>query len=397
MATLPLDLLSEKWEEARRLHIKEYSEAIWSLLDCAINCRHDDTFRDCQEWFFVKRKSFDEPLFDAVRSWDGRAYLRMIQQGVSSGDVEENILTAPAEKLLRFLGSVLDKYGIGYYDEEGVVYHCNRYLLRVFNYEKFTCNGFIKCDKDRFAWGTSQDKMAVWGAAELLRKTGLRYCPYCNAESVYAIPKNLDRPDGEATKSAFDHIIPHEKYPFFGISLYNLIPSCFRCNSGYKSTHNPLGWLNKDSDGKVIDPMSSKDIERYRLAHPYIENIHDSYHMRVRFADDCEDFSVIGEKSKLDILCEFEDTSDVARYKGLTEEIFRTSKTYTHLFTPEVKMFLRRLKILRPAMMKSNLWKRLGLTSRSVHTLLYGERIDEYLLPRHGKMHADLCKQFNVK
>lgn len=396
MPTLPLHMFSDEWEDAKRLHLDRYAKSIWSVLDCAINCRHDNSFENCHKWFFGNEKKFDKPLFDEVRSWDGREYLQMIQREVASEDVNENILTAPAEKLLRFLGVVLDKYGEEYYDTKGPIYQCNRYLLNVFNYEKFTGNGFIKSDNGRVLWGTSNKKKPIWGAAELLRKTGLRYCPYCNAESVYAIPKDMAHPDGEATKSAFDHIIPHDKYPFFGISLYNLIPSCFRCNSGYKSTHNILGWLNKKGD-KSVDPTSSKDIERYRLAHPYIENIHDSYHMHIRFSDDCEDYSVVSDESMLDIMCEFKDTPDVQRYKGLMEDIFRTSKTYTHLFTPEAKIFLRRLKILRPAMIKSNLWKRLGLTSRTIHTLLHGERIDEYLLPRHGKMHADLCKQFNVK
>ena len=59
----------------------------------------------------------------------------------------------------------------------------------------------------------------------------LRYCPYCNADLVYTIKcDDKDKP----YKSAFDHFYPQSRYPFLGLSLYNLIPACDRCNSKFK-------------------------------------------------------------------------------------------------------------------------------------------------------------------
>lgn len=61
--------------------------------------------------------------------------------------------------------------------------------------------------------------------------THLRYCPYCNADMIFTI--RIDK-SGKNVKSAFDHFFPRRRYPFLGLSLYNLIPACTRCNSKFK-------------------------------------------------------------------------------------------------------------------------------------------------------------------
>ncbi len=59
----------------------------------------------------------------------------------------------------------------------------------------------------------------------------VKVCPYCNSESVYAL-EVVDRQ--KPYLSSFDHFFPKHRYPFLALSLYNLIPSCFRCNSQLK-------------------------------------------------------------------------------------------------------------------------------------------------------------------
>lgn len=57
-------------------------------------------------------------------------------------------------------------------------------------------------------------------------------CPYCNKNYTYTImnkSKQYSRPD-------FDHFLPKEKYPYFALSFYNLIPSCQICNRTLKHT-----------------------------------------------------------------------------------------------------------------------------------------------------------------
>lgn len=86
-------------------------------------------------------------------------------------------------------------------------------------------------DYDNFAGRKGQGKK---GGGIPLIKTVLkhvRYCPYCNADMVYAIKCD---DNGKSYKSAFDHFYPRSRYPFLGLSLYNLIPACDRCNSKFK-------------------------------------------------------------------------------------------------------------------------------------------------------------------
>lgn len=84
---------------------------------------------------------------------------------------------------------------------------------------------------DNFAGRKGQGKKG--GGIPLIKAAlkHMRYCPYCNADMVYTIKCD----DNDKTyKSAFDHFYPRSRYPFLGLSLYNLIPACDRCNSKFK-------------------------------------------------------------------------------------------------------------------------------------------------------------------
>ena len=105
------------------------------------------------------------------------------------------------------------------FSEVPVLYKSVNDTLRdIFNYENFASR-------------KGQGKKG--GGIPLLRTVlkYMRYCPYCNADMVYAIKCD---DNGKSYKSAFDHFYPRSRYPFLGLSLYNLIPSCDRCNSKFK-------------------------------------------------------------------------------------------------------------------------------------------------------------------
>ena len=104
----------------------------------------------------------------------------------------------------------------------------------------------------------SQEKKNIdswngWGIAEFVRLLDVRYCPYCNAETVGTarLPERIHVPD-------IDHIFPKMKYPLLSLSLYNLVPACNRCNSRFKKVKDMLeGW-------NVNHPLPS--------LHPYVHN-----------------------------------------------------------------------------------------------------------------------------
>lgn len=59
--------------------------------------------------------------------------------------------------------------------------------------------------------------------------TEIRTCPYCNRQ--YITP--LLTFDGQ-TRGTLDHFVAKSKYPYFSMSLYNLVPVCYSCNSSFK-------------------------------------------------------------------------------------------------------------------------------------------------------------------
>lgn len=105
------------------------------------------------------------------------------------------------------------------FSEVPILYkNVNNALKDIFNY-------------DNFIGRKGQGKKG--GGIPLIKEVlkHIRYCPYCNADMVYTIKCD----DNDKTyKSAFDHFYPRSRYPFLGVSLYNLIPSCDRCNSKFK-------------------------------------------------------------------------------------------------------------------------------------------------------------------
>lgn len=143
-----------------------------------------------------------------------RRYVRRIMEFVEDDDG----FVASAETLKDFVHEIERDW----YQNQSVVptiyKSVNDKLEGIFNY-------------DNFADRKGQGKKG--GGIPLIKAVlkHMRYCPYCNADMVYTIKcDDKDKP----YKSAFDHFYPKSRYPFLGLSLYNLIPACDRCNSKFK-------------------------------------------------------------------------------------------------------------------------------------------------------------------
>ena len=72
-------------------------------------------------------------------------------------------------------------------------------------------------------------------------------CYYCNIDFINTFKKNNE------TKNAFtlDHVLEKADYPFLALSLYNLVPSCYVCNSKVKDSKisfKDFSPTNKDFD-----------------------------------------------------------------------------------------------------------------------------------------------------
>ncbi|MEM5682767.1 hypothetical protein AAHB64_01575 [Bacillus toyonensis] len=62
---------------------------------------------------------------------------------------------------------------------------------------------------------------------------GIKSCPYCNRQ--YITPMYSE--NGKV-RADLDHFYNKAKYPYFSISIFNLVPSCKFCNSSLKGTED---------------------------------------------------------------------------------------------------------------------------------------------------------------
>ncbi|MBV5316052.1 MAG: hypothetical protein JZU47_22325 [Prolixibacteraceae bacterium] len=82
------------------------------------------------------------------------------------------------------------------------------------------------------AFGQLSKKLLQSHYKAFIDKNNDGICPFCGVNSI----------DGNivSTKDAYDHYLPKSIYPFSSINFKNLSPMCYKCNSGNKSTNDPI-------------------------------------------------------------------------------------------------------------------------------------------------------------
>jgi hypothetical protein len=113
------------------------------------------------------------------------------------------------------------------------------------------------------------DDKQPYRAYELIKALDINTCPYCNRNTIYNLRYSKKR------TSELDHFYPISKYPFFGLSFYNLIPSCKVCNkikldNANKEYINPYDErfdFNKNAkfDFKILDSNFYNSINSIKL------------------------------------------------------------------------------------------------------------------------------------
>lgn len=69
-----------------------------------------------------------------------------------------------------------------------------------------------------------------WGAYNLAEALLVDVCPYCNRSYTFTIGSDTNT----GTRPHFDHYISRKLAPYLSLSFYNLVPSCYICNSSMK-------------------------------------------------------------------------------------------------------------------------------------------------------------------
>lgn len=108
--------------------------------------------------------------------------------------------------------------------------------------------------KSRFR---SDQKKGIW----LARVLNIKSCPYCNSQYTLFVQST----DGAGlAKFQFDHFYPKDRYPYFSVSLFNLVPSCSSCNHKKRNS----------------------DMNIFQHYHPYYNAISPYAKFVVKFPDD---------------------------------------------------------------------------------------------------------------
>lgn len=82
-------------------------------------------------------------------------------------------------------------------------------------------------------------------------------CYYCNRNYI----SNFSKKSQEKSTFTLDHFHQKEKYPMLALSFYNLIPSCYTCNSTIKGKNNVEQYKNNYDDGYDFDTKASFEFE----------------------------------------------------------------------------------------------------------------------------------------
>ena len=101
------------------------------------------------------------------------------------------------------------------------------------------------------------------------------FCPMCNESKIGYI---ID--DDNIYRPALDHFLPKSKYPQFSLSLYNLIPSCYTCNSLFKRDKDTFVPMHANPYILGSDDVRLFDLEELVLSVLY--NNSSSVRIRIR-------------------------------------------------------------------------------------------------------------------
>ncbi len=272
--------------------------------------------------------------------------------------IRQNLLTASADTLYH----IVDNWRLSR-REQRVKKKAYKILLDIFDYSNFREGNALVIRDRKLYWETTR---GVWGGFELLKHLSqtIKYCPYCNADTVYAFEK------GNKTKvaSALDHFYPKSKYPFLALSLYNLVPVCSRCNTQMKGS------------------ADMKDV-----ANPYIEDIHRNI---VFFPVISSTFPLLDGSCRIVVLSR----------KGCTPKAiefvrrFELECLYSSAFAGDALLCMERLRRFTPKF-KQYLAAVIGTNDpRLVESLFLGMPLNENEInkTRLGKMTLDFVEQFHL-
>lgn len=208
----------------------------------------------------AKREKERDDQIGLLRNINARQYFQLIKDGFEEGRLavaRPMVLMEFAKKELSWRSDLERRGG------KSVADACSLVINKIFNYNAFVKGCLPTCAEGTglIQWSAKTASEAKWSAWHFINSLNVRYCPYCNAETVGNAALKTRNGGVKLHQSELDHFIPQGEYPLLSLSLYNLVPSCSRCNSRFKLSYDPVPEYMRGGGVPIL--------------HPYIESVHD--------------------------------------------------------------------------------------------------------------------------
>ena len=102
-----------------------------------------------------------------------------------------------------------------------------------FTTDKETNKSHINVLKKIFDYDLFAKHKKKYCAYSLVQTLKINVCPYCNRQYITTL-EPIDNKGG--TRPTLDHFYLKSDYPYLALSFWNLIPSCYSCNSQLRGT-----------------------------------------------------------------------------------------------------------------------------------------------------------------
>lgn len=204
------------------------------------------------------------------------------------------------------------------------------------------------------------ENYSLYSLAESLNR---RSCTYCNRTYTTTM---VTKSNGKLMRPQFDHWYPKWKYPLLALSFYNLIPSCYTCNSSSKGR-------SEIDISTNIHPYIDKN-QQNDFSFSYINSKMKQYHVYVRSHN--TDNKALNTIKALNI-----DTMYNAHLPELTD-LIELKKAYSDKYLDQLKKF----------------FPNSGLSEEEIYRLAFGTEINakDFHKRPMSKFKYDILKELGV-
>lgn len=296
-------------------------------------------------------------------------------------DIDESLISGGCQYIRSVMHEEKDRFGAAN-EPQKEIKGIRPLLAAIFNYDGFrTGNQLEYSSKSGLKWHA--DSASGWGGYQFIKALKVTICPYCGADTVYAfeVGECYETPKRKQKKirfvphrSSLDHFFPRSEYPYLGITLCNLVPSCFRCNTQLK--------------GSFLT-------EWEKHSHPYADDIHKLLEFYVEDID-IERIKDVRKKGgfKLSLRKRFDSGNQCDKNRAYTfmQDVMHTDEVYSALFKDEIRHILYKTAVA--AENEPDFYSH--LLGSDIERFLYGMRLspDEILRHRLGKLIIDVNRQW---